>query len=294
MDLAVRLEHLLVDLADRFAVAEIPLRVLKGPAVAHRFYPDPSLRAFGDIDLLVPSDAFDRAVQLVTELGGNRQFPQPRPGFDRRFSKGTSFFMAQAVEVDLHRTFVAGPLGLAIDLHDVWERSWPFELAGAALQGLDLEISFLNLCYHAALGDAVPRLIALRDVAQVIDGYRPDATRVRELARSWRAEAVVARAVTAACETLGVQPCHPLVAWAATFRCDRPTGRILAAYTTPGNAYPAQALTALQAIPGLTAKASYLRAIVWPDKSYVTGRYPSRLARWRRSVKAIGRLYRQD
>jgi len=294
MDLAVRLEQVLVDLADRLAQEDVPVRVLKGPAIAHRFYPDPSLRAFGDIDLLVPSEHFDRAVRVVAVAGGNRQHPQPRPGFDRRFSKGTSFFMDSAVEVDLHRTFVSGPFGLTIDLDDVWRESWQFALGDVALQALDLETCLLNLCYHAALGDAVPRLISLRDIVQIIESDDPDAARVVALAQRWGGGAVVARAVTTALRELRVESSHPLAAWAGAYRTDRRTERLLAMYTRPGNAYPGQALAAVRSIPGLPAKASYLRAIVWPDRSYVSPRYRSRLERWGRALRTIGRLYRQD
>ena len=37
------------------AAAGIPSRVLKGVALAHTAYPQPELRVFGDVDLLVPS-----------------------------------------------------------------------------------------------------------------------------------------------------------------------------------------------------------------------------------------------
>jgi len=42
---------------------------LKGFAAAHTLYPDPDLRTFGDLDLLVPADALPRAIETFKALG---------------------------------------------------------------------------------------------------------------------------------------------------------------------------------------------------------------------------------
>jgi len=292
MALVLRLERLLLNVAEQFAIAGIDMRVLKGSAVAHRFYPDPSLRSFNDVDVLVPSDAFDEAVRVLARCGGARQYPQPRPGFDRRFSKGTSFDMPCGLEVDLHRTFASGPFGLTVRLDDLWERSWPFQLGGVELRALDLEPCFLGLCYHAALGDAVPKLLALRDIAQVLACAELDDVRVRSLARGWRAEAALARAMSLTALTLDLGMPHPLIDWARGYRADRVSSRALSAYTHPGNAYGRQAVAAVRCIPGLASKAAYVRALVWPDEDYVSGQYRGRWDRWGRSVQVVRRLRR--
>ncbi len=93
---------------------------------------------FGDIDLLVPGSDFDRAVD-VGRAGHQRFHPEPRPGFDRRFSKGTSFRTTDGLEIDLHRSFTMGPFGVRLDLESVWERSessgWATPAAGVAGRG---------------------------------------------------------------------------------------------------------------------------------------------------------------
>ncbi|MGD0945738.1 MAG: nucleotidyltransferase family protein, partial [Acidimicrobiales bacterium] len=58
-------------------------RVLKGAAVAHLDYPDPALRSFADVDLLVRAEEWDDAIQVLREAGWERQFAEPRPGFER-------------------------------------------------------------------------------------------------------------------------------------------------------------------------------------------------------------------
>jgi hypothetical protein len=292
MAVVLRLERLLLDVAEQLAQAGIEVRVLKGSAAAHMLYPDPALRPFNDIDILVPSGAFDDAVTVIARSGGVRQHPQPRPGFDRRFSKGTSFSMPSGLEVDLHRTFVAGPFGLTVQLDDVWAASRPFQIGGVGLHGLDPETCFLGLCYHAALGEAVPRLLPLRDVAQIMTRGAIDTGRVLSLARGWRAEAAVARAVSTSVTTLGLEPRGTLAEWALEYRADRTATRALSAYTHDGNAYGRQAVAAVRFIPGLTGKAAYVRALVWPDHNYVSGRYRSQWDRWGRSVHAVRHMRR--
>ncbi|HEY3724977.1 MAG TPA: nucleotidyltransferase family protein, partial [Acidimicrobiia bacterium] len=65
MRLCVLLERALLDVAARFETAGIMYRVLKGPAVAHLDYPDPAHRAFGDVDVLVASSAYDDAMAVL-------------------------------------------------------------------------------------------------------------------------------------------------------------------------------------------------------------------------------------
>ena len=58
-------------------------------------------------------------------MGGQRDQPPARPGFDRRFGKSFTYLMPGGVEVDVHRTFVMGPFGLTIELDDLWRGGRP-------------------------------------------------------------------------------------------------------------------------------------------------------------------------
>ena len=50
-------------------------RALKGAAVAHLDYPDPALRSFIDVDLLVRAEEWDDAIQVLREAGGSVSLP---------------------------------------------------------------------------------------------------------------------------------------------------------------------------------------------------------------------------
>ena len=56
------------ELCGLFAAHRIPMAILKGSAAAV-YYPQPSLRAMGDIDLIVPEDRFSQAEDLMQRSG---------------------------------------------------------------------------------------------------------------------------------------------------------------------------------------------------------------------------------
>ncbi|MDN5751398.1 MAG: nucleotidyltransferase family protein, partial [Pseudonocardia sp.] len=131
------LEQQLVAVTDLLAAHGLGARVLKGPAVAHLDYPDPGLRSFGDLDVLVRSGEIDRVVAVLSAAGFRRTLSEPRPGFDRRFDKGLTMVPPAGYELDLHRTFVLGPWGRLLDLGALWRSGQDVVVAGTTLRALD-------------------------------------------------------------------------------------------------------------------------------------------------------------
>jgi hypothetical protein len=274
--LAVSLERLLLQVAERLTVEGIEVRVLKGPALAHIDYPEPALRSFSDIDLLVRTADFGSAIAVLEAAGGRRNVPEIRPGFDRRFGKGATVSMPGGLEVDLHRTFVAGPLGLTIDLDELFASSTLFELADRKLEGLAAEERFLQICFNAGLGRPAG-LHALRDVAQFALAEELDLDRVFDLARRWQAQAVVARAVNLTWSTLDLADSVPLSAWAGRYRPQLREARVLNAYVGGDQSYTRQALAAIRVIPRGRDRLAYARALLFPGPAHLEARHTSRL-----------------
>lgn len=293
MRVCVLLERTLLATAELLDDAGISFRVLKGPAVARLDYPDPAWRAFGDVDLLVPSAAYDETLAVLGAAGARRRFAEVRPGFDRRFGKGATLVAPDGTQLDVHRSFAAGPFGIALAAAELFAATDRVEVGGRELPALGRELRFLHACYHAALGDAVARVVALRDVAQLLLATPLDLDRARSIARGWRGEAVVARAVCLAWERLALEP-GPAVAWAASYRPDRFESRALLAYTGASRSYATQLAAGLRAVNGFPAKAAYVRALLLPSGDYVArhdGGYAHRLRRaWRaRSTVRVAR-----
>ena len=279
------LEQELVRTVDLLTAVGVPVRVLKGSANAHLDYPDPALRSFIDLDLLFRPPDFDRAVAALVDAGFVRILAEPRPGFDRRFDKGTTL-RAESFELDLHRTFVLGPWGVLVDLDALWSSSSTFEVGGRRLEALSPPHRFLHACYHAALGDWPLRLGSLRDVAQLLPA---DEQGVLDLATSWGVQAVVAAAVDDSTRLLGLPVTGRLRTWARGYVPSRREESWLALHTHDGKTFAAQALATLPVLPTLRDKAAYLRALVLPDGRYTEGRHDSPLSRFRFGLREARR-----
>jgi hypothetical protein len=279
------LEQNLVVVTGLLDAAGVETRVLKGSAYAHLDYPDPGLRTFVDLDLLFRPDDIERAVATLADAGFVRILAEPRPGFDRRFDKGTTLRSPAGFELDLHRTFVLGPWGFRVDLDALWADDEELPVAGRRLTALTAPHRFLHACYHAALGDWPLRLGSLRDVAQLLPRAEPSQRALIETATAWGVQAVVAAAVADTARLLGIEVAGPMLPWAYGYAPDKREESWLALHTHSGKTFAAQALATLPVLPGLRNKAAYLRALVLPDGDYTAGRHTSALSRFRFGVK---------
>jgi len=287
------LEALLLATADQLDRAGIPFRVLKGSAVAHLDYTDPALRAFGDVDLLVRSEDFDAAVELLQGVGHRRLFRHPGKGSDRRFGESTTLATADGLEIDLHRRFVLGPYALTVDLHRVWDSSESFDLGGRQLMALDAESRVMHAAFHAILGGYPARALALRDVAEMLLFGCYDDRRLIALGESWQSDAVLARAVRLTWQRFRLADVTRLSAWAARHRATPEQARRLALYETDRSSYAPHSLAAVAGVSRFRDKVAFLRTLSLPDGALLAqhNEQPSRVAWLIRGVRrhAAGR-----
>ena len=268
---ALRVEQLVLEVTSELDRAGIDTRVLKGVALSHTAYPDPSDRVFGDVDLLVPGHELRRAAEVLgRRFDAPRAQPELRPGFDDRFGKEV-MLRVHRIEVDLHRTFVEGAYGLTVQLDDLFAPPYRFPLGGHEFDALPQPQRLLHACYAAALGDWPPRLMSLRDVAQLLLKEQPHIVDVLTMARRWRAEAVVARAVVTAWEVLALTQRPPIVNWAFNYTPGRTDRMLLAAHEGPARAFTRHA-AAIVVLTDMEARLAYLRAIMFPQRSYLEAR----------------------
>jgi hypothetical protein len=265
--------------------AGLACRVLKGPAWAHSVYPDPAWRGFGDVDLLVRGDDWYRVIDVLQATGARRMLPELRPGFDRRFGKDATLVARSGWQLDLHRRLVVGPFGIWADEGDLFARPATLSIGGVTMATLNQEASFLHACYNAALADDPPRLIAVRDVCQVALAGTPEPRVVEEMARRWRAPAVIARALALAADVLGQELWHlPIAAPFATQRVTTRERALVASYRGPGRGYTSQLATVV-AIRGAGERLAYLRALARPQPDYLLARGSSPLTYLRRAAR---------
>jgi hypothetical protein len=285
---ALQLEQLVLRALTVLDEAGIDARVLKGVALAHTVYGDPARRVFAAADVLVPSRDFSRAAALLAStLGGERHIPELSPGFDDRFGKEAMVRVA-GLELDLHRTFVEGAYGLTVALDDLFAPPLRFALAGFELAALPMPQRLLHASYAAVLGDWPPRLASLRDVVELVLRDRPPVAEVLMMARRWRCEAVVARAVTEAWAVLRVTTRVPIVDWAERYAPSRTDRMLLASHAGPARMFTRH-LAAIVVLPDTSTRLRYARAIVRPQPSYLRARRMTPTEHVKRAVRGVFR-----
>ena len=282
----VRVERLAIEVIDAFGNVGIPVRVLKGLGLAHTVYERSELRYFGDVDLLVAGEHLARAQQVLEQrFDGRRAQPELRPGFDERFGKEV-LVRCGGIEVDLHRTFVDGAFGLTVQLADLFAPPYRFPLGGYELEALPMPQRLLHASYAASLSDWPPRLVALRDFAQLVVRERPQLLDLLTMARSWQCEIVLARAVETTWRELELEIEHPITTWADSYQPDRRSQRLLAAHEGTGRVFTRHA-AALEVLSGWGDRARYLRAIALPSRAYLRARGLSPAAHAKRAYRTV-------
>lgn len=265
------LERHLVTLSAALEDAGVEMVLLKGSALAHTVYPDPSWRPFADLDFLVRGKDFQRASEVLAERGFSRALPEPRARFDERFGKAAELTGPGGLMVDLHRTLVVGPFGLWIDLDELFAGTALFRVGGRTLRRFDDTSLFLHACVHASLGLWPPRLMPVRDVAQVVSYAKVDWDLVAERTRRWRLAAVVRHALETASQMLGA-PSPGEAKSVLAMESRRRERRALDAYITDRRGRGGTATSTLRAIPGLGAKMAYVRALLFPNRDFLAAR----------------------
>ncbi len=265
MSSVLMLEQLMVQATDTLRAAGIDHRVMKGSALAHTAYPDPSHRVFGDLDLLVRGADIEAAIVALGTLGIQRSRVELRRGFDRRFAKAVTMYTPDKRMVDLHRTLATGRFGLTIDEEDLFAAPEEFQVGGRRLPTFDPTVRFIAACYNAALGDKSSLLRSLRDVAQTALSSALDTDHALAVAERWQGRAVVARAVSAAWHRLDLPPTE-LSGWAKTYERAPWEEK---AFRALGENAGSEMLASISAIRGLRAKLAYACAIVLPRRKAV-------------------------
>lgn len=245
---SVTVECLVPQVADVLADARVEWRLTKGPALAHLDYADPSLRPFGDVDVIVRPGQWSMALAALADAGWARTEAELAPGFDERFGKGATLTSSVGLEVDVHRRLAAGRFGLRLDSGVFFEDVQWLELGGRAVPCLAPRDRLLHACFHASLGGA-RRLRAFRDVAQLLLVTGADWEAAVAVAERASVEPVVASAVLETWQRLTLDVEHPALDWARRCRPGVLDRRALRLFATE-QSYARQALTAVPDLLG--------------------------------------------
>jgi hypothetical protein len=268
----LELERVLLRVTAELDRASLPFRLLKGAALAHADYPDPTWRTYADIDIVVPGDRFADALAHLGSLGGERRFAEIRPGFDARFGKGATMVLPDGTEIDVHRVFCTGPYGLSLVPGDLFDAEATIRLGARQLPVLEPAARLLHAALHSLVGDVETHLQNTRDIVQVMARDDLDVDRVLFLAERWRYGAPLAFAMDRIADVVAPEWAHPLRDWAVAHRPTATDARVFRAYTGRTRSYARAALAGVRFIEGRRNRFDYVRGLVAPVRA--EGRRP--------------------
>jgi hypothetical protein len=133
----------------------IPALALKGIVLAHAAYPDPSLRPMCDLDLLVPPDKREDALQVLRTLG--YYYPESvlaihrdhvsRLGANLEFAPGLQL-RGSRVFLDVHSQLECSEPLFPMPVEEFWSRSIVADFKGLSVRTLCPEDFLFHLCMH--------------------------------------------------------------------------------------------------------------------------------------------------
>ncbi len=164
----------LADIAALLAPADIPVVVVKGPALSSLLYGDPGLRTYGDLDLLVPQQRFAEAIRLM-ESHGYRHVIRNWVAVER-FRAAELTMTKGGIGVDVHWDLTYAHYTrrrLRLDAAAMIERARPVRIGGVETSTLDPVDTLVHLAVHAALAGC-DRLVWFKDIERALHVGRPN------------------------------------------------------------------------------------------------------------------------
>jgi hypothetical protein len=149
----------LLKLLNLFEMHGIPAIPFKGPVLAASAYGNLALRQFGDLDILVHPQDFQKVADLLLAQGYESKIDVP---WECHFARPGTIF-----NIDLHRDIVPKHLSYPISDNYWWEHLETFSLAGTTVPNLNPEAWLLILCLNGTK-ECWQSLNRICDVAELI------------------------------------------------------------------------------------------------------------------------------
>lgn len=152
-----------------FSNNQLPLLLLKGPALAHELYGDISLRTSSDLDILVPLEQLQQAEDLLIERGYKKDdyIETVLNDWKWRHHHVTFFHPQKNIKLEIHWRLNPGP-AKEPSFEELWDRKCKGKLTSTTVYLLGKEDLFIFLVSHGAR-HGWSRLRWLVDINQLIN-----------------------------------------------------------------------------------------------------------------------------
>jgi len=196
--------EMLVRILGKLAERAIPCLVFKGPIVA-RAYPDPGMRFYWDLDLLVPREQLAGVHEALLPLGYERDALSPREErlYMRYHFAHTYCSTGTGPDIDVHWRLFPSSFPIPVDYTALRSRAEPAEIGGVRTRTFSREDMLVYLALHGAK-EEWRRLQMVADVAAILSAEPSiDWERCLRIADVCRARRKVLLALSLAKELLG-------------------------------------------------------------------------------------------
>jgi hypothetical protein len=158
-------------LLEKYDEAEIPVIILKGPALCLSVYPDPALRPFSDLDILISRDNLQKAKSLMPELGYSIIYGSYRNPDNLNEELGCEWSYIDGPNVvEVHWDLLDKLAPFDIDIKRYWDGALEKAVDGQKVLIFSPENQLLHLCLHQ-YKHHWENLRELVDIAGVIKTY---------------------------------------------------------------------------------------------------------------------------
>ncbi|MGA3212866.1 MAG: nucleotidyltransferase family protein [Terriglobales bacterium] len=183
----------------------VPAVAHKGPALATLLYGDPALRAYEDVDVLVPPSHALRAIRVLDEAGWKRD-DTFRPAEERAYLRyGYEFTLRSSTRilVELQWAMAQRFYAVDFDLETMLYRAKTLTVSGRPIRILAPDDLLLALAVHAAK-HMFERLSWLVDIAALISAMSLNWEKVARESRRYGIWRIVSVAINAAAAISGI------------------------------------------------------------------------------------------
>ena len=163
-------EQQLATVLGALSAVEVPAVVVKGAALGD-LYPDPALRLYGDLDIMVPEAQLDMAERALNRLEYHC-FASKTWWLDRFHHLPPMVSESGGLLIELHWRLDYQEEKGRLPTEDLWARAVPWTVHDQPALRLDAVDTLLHLCRHAVVQHRVYGAFrSLCDLAQITAGW---------------------------------------------------------------------------------------------------------------------------
>ncbi len=165
-------ERQLAQVLQALAEAGVSTLVVKGAAMG-AYYPDPALRSYGDLDVVVPHHQLEQAATALSRIG-YRGSDQKQWRLAHHFHLSPLHSEDGRLTVEIHWQLARPNQPWTLPMEELWARAIPWSVAGQPTLRLDAVDTVLYLSLHTLIHHlARLGLRPLCDLRQVIKDWGP-------------------------------------------------------------------------------------------------------------------------